>query len=190
MFSVIHDAIPEPVLRAAAAAWPAPDWSGWHRYKGLTADKYGLLHASLLPHACRVALDRLAGVVCSELEGTQSFVDYDLHAAGLHQIPPGGFLGRHLDAEYHPFRPWKRTHSIILFLDTLSPEDGGQLIIDPDVKVVPTSNQAVIFKTPGCWHEVTRTKPNVPFRRTLALFAWELTSEKTGNTSAEFSDKP
>ena len=180
---VIDNALPLHLIRSASASWPANDWTGWHRYKGQTADKFGSLHASLIPEACRVALQHLALRVGPYIG--ESFIDFDLHAAGLHQIPPGGFLGRHLDAERHPLRPWQRTHSIVLFLNTLGHDDGGKLSIEPDEMIQPVCNRIVIFETPGAWHEVLPTSTDAPMRRTLALFAWQ-ESAGNGNTSSKF----
>lgn len=183
----IPRALPQTLIRAVAACWPEQTWSGWHRYNGPTANKYGSLHHSLIPHACRVALDRLADVV-APLIG-DSFIDYDLHAAGLHMIPPSGFLGRHLDAECHPIRPWKRTHSIVCFVDTMQPHDGGELLIEPDTFIVPRSGDCVVFETPGTWHQVLRTSEHAPVRRTLALFAWQTAGNNChGARSATFRE--
>lgn len=175
---VIDNAIPLHVLRAAKASWPSNDWTGWHRYKGPTADKYGSLHGSLIPMACRMALEQLALRVGDLID--ESFIDYDYHAAGLHQIPPGGFLGRHLDAVRHPLKPWLRTHSVVLFLDTIS--DGGQLIVE-DFPIQPVENRVAVFRTENCWHEVL---PTSQWRRTLALFAWRESCGDTGSTNATF----
>ncbi len=180
---VIDNFLPASLIRSAAAAWPANDWTGWHRYRSTTADKFGSLHACVIPEACRVALHQLALQVCTLIG--DSFIDYDLHAAGLHQIPPGGFLAKHLDAEFHPLKPWKRTHSIVLFLDDFKKEDGGALLIEPDVSLRPKANRVVIFETANCWHEVAPTSPTAHMRRTLALFAW-VQSSGDGNTSAKF----
>lgn len=182
---VIDNALPMHIVRSAVAAWPKNDWSGWHRYKGATADKYGSLHASLIPEACRFALQQLALRVGPHVG--ESFIDYDLHAAGLHQIPPGGFLGRHLDAEFHPLKAWQRTHSIVMFLDDFRPEDGGELVIEPFEVIQPVANRVVIFETPGVWHEVLPTSRVAQMRRTLALFAWR-EAIGHGNTSARFED--
>jgi len=175
---VIDNALPEHLIRSAIAAWPAKDWTGWHRYKNATADKYGSLHGSLIPAACRIALEQLALRVGDHLGS--SFVDYEYHAAGLHQLPPGGFLGRHLDAVKHPLRPWQRTHSVVLFLDTIIAS--GQLIVE-DQEIPSVSNRAVIFRTDNCWHAVLPTKH---WRRSLALFAWRETSDTIGSTTATF----
>jgi len=189
MIEIIERAIRPATLRAAEAAWPKPDWNGWHRYNNATSNKYGSLHHSLIPRACMRALDELADVV-SPLIG-DSFIDYDLHAAGMHMMPPGGFLGRHLDAECHPIKPWVRTHSIVLFVNTHSGWGelcGGELLVDGELPIPVESNKAVVFETKNTWHEVARVNTDVTLvhRKTLALFAWKQ-QECVGATSAIFA---
>lgn len=193
-FSIIKDAIPRSLLRAAEASWPSPEWPYWHRYNGHTANKFGSMDRSRIPPACIAALDALALAV-APLVG-DSFIDYELHAAGMHMIPPGGFLGRHLDAEYHPIRPWRRTHSIVMNVNSTWGElCGGQLRLEsnldsePDTIIEVEPGQAVVFETPGVWHEVTRVNTDVSglHRKTLALFAWTVDPTGHGKTSAQFS---
>lgn len=180
---IIDNAISNSKLSAADAAWPEASWNGWHRYHGKTADKFGLIHHSLAPPAIQRALWAVAEVIEQRLPDG-CFVDYEMHGAGMHMIPPGGFLGRHLDAEKHPQRPWSRTHSAVLFLDSSAPADGGKLVIDGN-SVDPIRNQLVIFETPGAWHEVTQVT-GYRLRRSLALFAWRVNTSASGATSARF----
>lgn len=180
---IIDDAIPSPRLAAADAAWPEATWNGWHRYQGKTADKFGLIHHSLAPPAIQRALWAVAEVI-EERIPSGCFIDFELHGAGMHMIPPGGFLGRHLDAEKHPQRPWSRTHSAVLFVDSSGDADGGKLVIEGN-SIDPIRNRLVIFETPGAWHEVTRVIGN-RLRRSLALFAWKVDEDASGATSARF----
>ena len=187
--SVLNDVIPRSLCLAAEAAWPSPEWPYWHRYNGVTANKFGSMDRSRIPPACLAALDALALAVVPHIG--DSFIDYDLHAAGMHMIPPGGFLGRHLDAEYHPIRPWRRTHSIVLSVNqSWYDYDGGQLSIegDPDAVILPKTGTAVIFETPNRWHEVKHVSVSAAdYRKTLALFAWQVGHDRDGRTSANFS---
>ena len=191
---VIQNAIPDSLRRAAEAAWPTPEWPYWHRYNGKTGNKYGSMDRDRLPPACLAALDALALAVVPYIG--DSFIDYDLHAAGCHQMPPGGFLARHLDAESHPIREWRRTHSIVMGVNSSwNPEHGGQLVIEQpegSIEIFPEPGQAIIFETAGQWHEV---KPVTdcqstccnPFRKTLALFAWDLQYDHAAKSHADFS---
>jgi Rps23 Pro-64 3,4-dihydroxylase Tpa1-like proline 4-hydroxylase len=189
-FEIITDAIPRSLCLAAEAAWPGPDWAYWHRYNGATANKFGSMDRARIPAACLAALDALALAVIPHIG--DSFIDYDLHAAGMHMMPPGGFLGRHLDAECHPIRPWRRTHSIVMGVNSQwNPEHGGKLVIespDGNREIVPEPGQAIIFETAGQWHEVTPVATDAnQFRKTLALFAWDLHYDHTAKSHADFS---
>lgn len=185
---IIPNAIPRSLCLAAEAAWPTADWPHWHRYNGATANKYGSLDRSRIPAACLAALDALALAVIPYIG--DSFIDYDLHAAGMHMMPPGGFLTRHLDAERHPIRPWRRTHSIVMSVNSAWGElCGGELIIEPDAVIGVEPSRAVIFETKGTWHQVNRVNTDVTrlHRKTLALFAWTVDRDCEGTTSAQFT---
>ena len=189
-FEIITDAIPRSHCLAAEAAWPGPDWAYWHRYNGATANKFGSMDRARIPAACLAALDALALAVIPHIG--DSFIDYDLHAAGMHMMPPGGFLGRHLDAECHPIRPWRRTHSIVMGVNSAwNREHGGKLVIespDGNREIVPEPGQAIIFETAGQWHEVSPVAADAnQFRKTLALFAWDLQYDHTAKSHADFS---
>ena len=187
MLEIIPNAISPATVRSVAASWPNPDWSGWHRYNNATSNKFGSLHHSLIPRACLKALDELADLVSPMLG--DSFIDYDLHAAGMHMLPPGGFLGRHLDAVCHPSKPWIRTHSIVLCCNTLSAAEepcGGELLIDGHPPIPTQENTAVVFETQDVWHEVTPVSYFAQYRKTLALFAWREQGICLGPSSATF----
>lgn len=184
---IIKNAIPDSLRRAAEAAWPDATWPFWHRYNGKTGNKYGSMDRNRIPAACLAALDALALAVIPHIG--DSFVDYDCHAAGMHMMPPGGFLERHLDAECHPLRPWRRTHSIVMFVNSAWGElCGGELVIgDQEIAVNPGT--AVVFETAGEWHHVNRVNTDVSrlHRKTLALFAWDLRYDHAAKAHAEFS---
>lgn len=182
----IPGAIPDHLLNAVDAVWPSSDWPYWHRYRGETADKFGSMDRFRIPHAIQAALDHLA-IVCGGHLPSGCFIDYDLHAAGLHQIPPGGYLRRHLDAECHPIRPWKREWSIVCNVNPRWLADwGGLLLIDGQETIVPERGTAIMFQTPGAWHEVSDTSDDADTRRTLALFAWSV-NDCGGSSQAEFA---
>lgn len=191
---IIKNAIPQSLCRAAEAAWPDQYWPFWHRYDGKTANKFGSMDRSRIPAACLAALDALAMAVADRIG--DSFIDYDLHAAGMHMLPPGGFLARHLDAEAHPIRLWTRTHSIVLGVNSLwnGPKWGGQLVIETaegPQEIFPEQGQAIVFKTAKRWHEVRpvtdcQSTCCNPYRKTLALFAWNSEYTPNGSTGADF----
>jgi len=192
---IIRNAIPRSLCLAAEAAWPGADWPFWHRYNGATGDKFGSLDRARLPAACLAALDALALAVVPYIG--DSFIDYDLHAAGMHMMPPGGFLSPHVDAECHPIRPWRRTHSIVMSVNsTWCKEMGGTLRLeqqpegsDEDLLFIPKQGQAVVFETAGQLHEVLPVSHAFStHRKTLALFAWRQESDCNGSSSATFQE--
>lgn len=182
---IIKNAIPYSLCLAAEAAWPSSDWPYWHRYNGKTSNKFGSMDRARIPPACLAALDALALAVVPHIG--ESFIDYDLHAAGLHMMPHGGFLAKHLDAECHPLRKWRRTHSIVMSVNSEWRDDfGGQLWIDGEMTITPSAGTAVVFETQGALHEVLPVRMHAPqWRKTLALFAW-VQGECDGTSSANF----
>ena len=185
---VVQHFINRNLCLAAEAAFPAPDWQYWHRYQGRTANKYGSMDRSRIPVACLAALDALA-IKAAPYIG-DSFIDYDLHAAGCHMLPPGGFLASHYDAECHPIRKWRRTHSIVLCVTSNWREQyGGQLYIDDEGTYSPQFGTAIIFDTPNTRHEVLPVALDSPLcRKTLALFAWRADEDCEGMTAANFGE--
>ena len=101
-------------------------------------------------------------------------------------IPPGGFLGKHLDAELHPIMPWRRRYSSVLFIDDWKDDWGGVLRLEGYGDVTPKKNMLITFPTDGVWHSVSTVSTIATNRRTIALFAWSLTSRVNGLRSAKF----
>jgi hypothetical protein len=170
----IHECCLSPhILECAIATFPPIDWHGWHRYGN---GKRASVDYCRIPRNCDAALQYMASSIPPQVDGV--FWDLDLHGAGLHCMPPGTSLGRHLDAEFHPMRPWRREMSAVLFLDTLT---SGALQIG-EMSVLPVRNRLVVFSTDQ-WHEVCQTHD---LRRTLCLFGWRLCDDTKTFTSAKF----
>lgn len=183
---IIENALPKHLLNAVVASWPEPSWQYWHRYKSDTSDKYGSMDRCRLPYAVQAALDSLAESLGPWLPD-DCFWDHDCHAAGMHMIPPGGFLGRHLDAVRHPQRPWRRRFSVVCNVNSeWRNEWGGSLVIDGRESITPRPGTAILFETADCWHQVARVSHDAEFRKTLALFAWTSAENESGHTSAKF----
>lgn len=174
------EALPKSLCRSAEASWPSEDWPFWHRYTGATADKFGSKDRSRIPPACQRVLDVAAAKLEPFLDDGE-FVDFDLHAAGMHMIPPGGFVAPHCDAEVHPLMKWQRTRSAIIFVNSeWSPQLGGALELHSDPKhvITPTPATMVVFPTDGVVHSVSQTTAVAPHRRTLCLFVWKQISDR------------
>lgn len=191
--NIVHNALPLSVANAVAAEFPSPGWEWWHVYQGTNSVKYGSVDRLRFPRACQVGLDFLADSLAQTVSQLwpQGFIDQEWYAGGLHMIPPGGHLSRHLDADRHPIRPWRRVASVVWFANrTWKPEWGGQLIIDKE-GVFPVFNSAVLFEcNDTSWHEVTEVV-GPENRKTLAMFVWQHDeSHKSTRRSAKFSECP
>lgn len=97
-------------------------------------------------------LERVTGI-----EGLHP--DPDLHGGGLHQIPPGGYLGVHTDFNWHHKLNMHRRLNLLLYLNENWNEDWGGALelwtedqIEADhgsaaVSLMPLFNRVVIFAT-------------------------------------------
>jgi Rps23 Pro-64 3,4-dihydroxylase Tpa1-like proline 4-hydroxylase len=72
--------------------------------------------------------------------------------------------------------------------------DGGKLVLESnldseaDKEIFPRSGQAIIFETISQWHEVKPVSADAnQFRKTLALFAWDLQYDHAAKSHADFS---
>lgn len=173
--AIIENALPDWMRQAALASFPLPDWQYWHRYP---SGKSATVDACRLPRACLAALDCLALTV-PPIDG---FWDYDLHGAGLHEMPPGVALGNHVDATHHPVRPWRRVGSLVFWLNDCN---GGELIVSGE-KITPKAGLAALFRADQP-HEVLTTHTS---RKTLSLFCWTLDAGPKSRTAALFSETP
>jgi Rps23 Pro-64 3,4-dihydroxylase Tpa1-like proline 4-hydroxylase len=79
--------------------------------------------------------------------------DPTFRGAGLHVVPPGGRLARHVDSNIHPVLRLRRVANAIWYASDWQDGDGGMAVIGPDT-ISPIHNRLVIFRsdTP---HEVT-----------------------------------
>jgi len=179
--SVLNDWAPIGLVNAALAEWPAPDWRHWHSYYDANAVKRASKDASRIPRAASLLIERMA-----EIEMGESFPDLELHGAGLHEIPDGGHLAKHLDGAKHPQAGWARAANAVLFLN----DDfrGGELVFHASGQFVePKKNRLVIFQTSDEeWHSVNQVSGGS--RKTLSLFWWTLGPVESDRTCAEFSE--
>ncbi len=181
---VIDDWGPPELVRAVDATWPRLDWPHWHKYADAHAVKYGTKDADRLPKPANILIERMAEIDV----GLDSFPDMDLHGAGMHCMPIGGFLGRHVDGAVHPLTGWRREANALLFVSPWQDDWGGDLCFYDHGEVVqrvsPRFNRLVLF-TGDIEHGVEAVAgPNQ--RRTLSLFWWSLTQSDSTRDRAEF----
>ena len=164
---IIDDAVTGHLLRALSATWPGSTWRGWHNYADKNSVKRATRDAEQLPRAAWPCLYEIASYV----NHPKAFPDWELAGAGLHEIPPGGHLRRHLDSDIMLGTGWRRELSLVLFVDPWRPEWGGSLVVREQI-IEPKRNRLVIFACDDdAWHEVQPVTGPEP-RRTLALFFW------------------
>ena len=170
---VIHNAVVPSVLRSLSIAdWPDMNWPGWHAYQTDDSLKYASRYGiDELPHSARICLSCMAARM-GEVD-SNSFPDFSLHGAGLHEIPPSGYLNMHLDSDHHPVRNWRREYSAVLFVDQRWDEDwGGGFNLRGHDTVYPAFNTMIVFSTTDhSWHEVEEVTGPIS-RRTVSLFSW------------------
>ncbi|HSG72068.1 MAG TPA: 2OG-Fe(II) oxygenase [Planctomycetaceae bacterium] len=179
---------PAGLVNAALAEWPAEDWRHWHFYDDQTAKKRATKDASRLPRAATMLLERMA-----ELDlryhgfDADCFPDLELHGAGMHELPTGGFLRKHLDSTAHPQTRWNRSVNGVLFLN--EPEQGGDLTFHlpfEEIVIHPESGKLVLFETADeAWHSVSTVAGSIS-RKTLSLFWWTLGTPDERRMKAEF----
>lgn len=188
---VRDDYLPIGLIEAARATWPKPDDGRWHCYaNGKRASRRG----AQMPRAVDIIVQNLAEMpVKRMLQDTSldvsplAFPDVeDLHGAGMHQSDAGVGLGLHTDTERHPYKPWKREATAILYLDDCV---GGELelMIGDCIPytIAAKKNRLVLFATADMPHRVTTTHT---LRRSICLFFWSVCDESfVGDTQANFS---
>ena len=183
---VIDNWGPPELLRAVDATWPTLNWEYWHKYADSHAVKYGTKDPDRLPAAAKQIVSLLAEIDLRKHGfSVDVFPDMNLHGAGLHCIPPTGFLGRHLDGACHPLKPWKREINAVLFVSPWDSAWGGNLYFD-DCTLEPKFNRLILFSTTeNSYHGVDPvTGPKE--RRTVSLFWWSH-NETRNRECAEFT---
>lgn len=188
---VIPNAVNRFDLNAVWSSWPDASWRGWHKYSGRDSVKYGTKSRFDIPAAALRAIEQMVDAVYLRI-GTPGvkgnvFPDYELWGAGLHMIPPGGHLARHLDSAVMESTGWRREYSCVLSANPRwSDKWGGEFVLRDEV-VLPEFNQLVLFETTeDSYHEVRKVVGPEP-RCTLAVFFWSTDQpEDMTRTSARF----
>jgi hypothetical protein len=176
---IVDDAIPPQLLRSLAATWPEPSWRGWHHYQDGNSVKRATRDAEMLPRAAWPCLYAMAETITHPV----GFPDWELHGAGLHEMPVGGRLGRHLDSDVMPSTGWRRELSCVLFLNECQ---GGEFVI-ADQRIAPKFNRLIVFATTDdAWHEVLPVRGEVA-RRSLSVFYWSTQPTRAERSRALFA---
>jgi hypothetical protein len=148
--AVINNFITAETIRAINEQWP----SEWLIEDGKFNRKWS---TQKLPPAAQAVADSINVGLIEEVTGISGlFADPDLFGAGLHCIPPRGFLKMHVDFNRHP-KGWHRRANVLVYLNEDWREEwGGRLQLglgDKAVRIVPEAGRCVIFETnEESWH--------------------------------------
>jgi Rps23 Pro-64 3,4-dihydroxylase Tpa1-like proline 4-hydroxylase len=166
---VIDGFIDAETVRKINAEWP----DDWHKEAGKNNRKWS---RERLTHTAREVADSIdVGMVESATGIAGLFRDPDMFGAGLHCIPPGGFLKMHVDFNRHP-KGWHRRVNLLIYLNERWKDAWGghlQLGMESPKRIAPIGGRCVIFETNNTsWHghpEPLACPPGVQ-RRSLALY--------------------
>jgi len=167
---------------AAAAAWPADDWDGWHVYASPLEKKRACHLWHRLPDVCYRPLCRLQEDAprLALLLGVRDRLvpDPGLWGAGLHSMGPGDVLTAHLDSDRHPRLGLERRVNALLFChDRWEAGWGGELVLaGPSAGrwVEPLPGRLVLFAATGQSVHAVRPLacPGGVRRCSLATYFW------------------
>lgn len=170
-FKIIEDAINPLLLNSLCASWPDASSRFWHHYSGKNAEKYASKSHNDLPEIAKLCTIEMIKRITPYVD-CNVFPDMEFHGAGLHMIPSGGYLRRHLDSSLMESTGWKREYSCVLSVNKHWQDDYGGAFVLGDTEILPKFNQLITFKcTDESFHEVKDVVGPDP-RCTLCVFLW------------------
>lgn len=182
---VLEDMLPDSVVDALLAEFPAPDSTEWMRFDAPEERKLASNeHTAMGPMTRQVLAELNASPFVDFLEtltGIPGLVpDPHLVGGGLHQIQRGGHLAVHADFNRHPLTRLDRRLNLLLYLNRgWQDEWGGHLELwdremrSAEVRIAPVANRCVIFGTTSFayhGHPDPLECPPTVTRKSLALY--------------------
>lgn len=186
--------LPPETIAAAAAEFPPPESELWYREGGRHQVKWSCNRLAHLPPdgaiASIVVMMNHPAVVAriGEALGIAEPLEDDawLEGGGMHMIPRGGFLGMHVDFNYHPRdKELHRRVNVLLYLnDPWKPKWGGALELwdfnsrRREVEYLPIAGRMIAFGTTETslhGHPEPLRCPEGQFRRSLAFYYYSRT---------------
>lgn len=170
--TIIDNFLDADTVAAINKEWP----SAWEKEGGRFQAKW---NTQILPPAARAVVKAVNTRQIERITGIPRLLaDPNLYGAGLHCIPPRGFLNMHCDFNRHP-NGWRRRVNLLVYLNPVWNNDWhGHLILSEDGRpsgkaIAPHAGRAVIFETNDqSWHghPYPLACPEVIQRRSLAMY--------------------
>jgi len=182
---VIDDFLPEQILDAVLAEFPAPHTIDWQSFQNAAERKLASSDEQSMGMATTLLLHELNSSVfvtfLETLTGIQGIIpDPHFVGGGLHQIERGGYLKVHVDFNRHRRLNLDRRLNVLLYLNRDWQEEyGGHLELwDHKMtrcyqRILPIFNRCVIFNTNDFsyhGHPDPLTCPEGMSRKSLALY--------------------
>lgn len=194
--AVFDEVVPEAVLDAVLAEFPAVDQDAWISFENENERKLASTRDTPIGEATAQLLAELNSAAfvdfLEQLTGMTGLVpDPHLVGGGLHQIVPGGHLGVHVDFNRHPRTGLQRRLNVLLYLNRDWKEEyGGALELwraEPrrrERRILPLWGRLVVFSTTERsyhGHPEPLDCPEGMTRKSLALYYYSLAPGAIGN---------
>lgn len=174
--TIIDGFLDQSTVARINAEWPQDEWM---KESGKGQKKWS---TTRLPPTAKSISDNFDVSKVEAITGIDGlFQDRQLFGAGLHCIPRGGFLKRHVDFNQHP-KGWHRRVNCLIYLNQEWKDEWGghlELGLNNPVKIAPVGGRCVIFETNDeSWHghPFELDCPEDVQRRSMALYFY--TKEK------------
>ncbi len=181
---ILDDFEDEATLREIVKQWPKEGWKSHEHEKSKSKKSMGYLH-----HMPKIAIELLLKL------NNQATLNYlsrafnrdlipdpwitmqaHLFGGGLHEIGTDGFLGMHVDYNWHPTKVYRRLN-LLLYLNDWKEGDGGELVIGEEI-IQPIFNRCVVFETTETsWHGHPNPWKGKDSRKSLAVYYYSAQGE-------------
>lgn len=206
--TVMDDFLPEEVLDAVLAEFPAPAEVDWLAFDSPLERKLATKDDSAMGPATRHLLAELNSSAfidfLERLTGIEGLLpDPHLEGGGLHQIERGGHLKVHADFNRHPRHGLERRLNVLVYLNRdWKDEYGGAFelwnadMTACEAKVMPYFNRCVVFSTTSTsyhGHPEPLACPEGETRKSIALYYYskDRPAEETQSThNTLFQSRP
>lgn len=176
--------LPDEIAATVESEFPGRGEAKWRQYRHKHSKKLACADRKQMGRTTLAVLDALNSrsvmdAVSKVMALPRLECDPRLYGGGMHRIEHGGYLGIHVDFNWHPKLRMRRKLNLLLFLNrNWAPEWGGALELrkDPLEKnklIFPLYNRCVMFETSEqSWHghPYPLQCPEGEARKSLALY--------------------